>query len=222
MGQYWRAGILDRKTHKPWAIGISYDYDHCGAKIGEHSYLHNSFVTAVLQYMFLYGPMRLVWVGDGAEGKETGHWNNPDWLMTHQSVKIRQAFINNVWDDETRIIQPLSPHLPSYETIVRRENDGWQWEPRWIHNITKDQWIDLQEYESQHVRCSENLHMHPIPLLTAVGSVGWDWRSPTYPFIGSWAGDVLEVYMKSDEDELQQELTGKNVSWLHLTWDQEV
>lgn len=74
MGQYFRAVILtdDKKEIKKYAESWDFKYEHngekwtCLAKLIEHSYIGDAFVSAV-EKTFVNNPQRLVWAGDYAD-----------------------------------------------------------------------------------------------------------------------------------------------------------
>ena len=201
MGQYWRAAILDAKTSKPWIIGVSYDYYHCSAALIDHAHLENIFPMAIVHYIYLHGPLRLVWVGDYAEGKYPEHWKNPDWIFTHQSEQVKNMFCSNIWagDEKYIIKKDDAPKLISADNMVKQANQD-HYNLRWIHNITKDQWLDLDWYKARPTHDVNKTHKHPLCYLTAVGDTEYRTDSPIYPFIGSWAGDLIEVFIDQDPE----------------------
>ena len=75
---------------------------------------------------------------------------------------------------------------------------------RFIHNQTKDLWIDLKDYDITH-----ELDLNPIPLLTAIGNGygGGDYGGTNEDVCGSWAGDVLQCYYNEDVMDMPQSLT---------------
>lgn len=79
MGQYFRAVILtdDKKEIKEYAVSWDFKYTWkgtglcCLAKLLEHSYIGNEFVSAV-EKKLVNNPQRLVWAGDYADELEDG------------------------------------------------------------------------------------------------------------------------------------------------------
>ena len=80
MGQYYLAIILGEKTDNKEIIRLFLDA-HCydnGAKLGEHSYVGNKFVSAI-EYLLspkgMFYKSRIVWAGDYAD-EEPGQTTN--------------------------------------------------------------------------------------------------------------------------------------------------
>lgn len=75
MGQYYLAIILGEKTDNKEIIRLFLDA-HCydnGAKLGEHSYVGNNFVSAIehlLSPKGMFYKSRLVWAGDYADNEQ--------------------------------------------------------------------------------------------------------------------------------------------------------
>jgi hypothetical protein len=206
MGQYYRAAILDCKTSKPDAIITSYDYD-MGAKLTEHSYIDNDFVTATLLYIHMLGPKRLIWCGDYAEKEDI---KNPTWALYNKPIEDTELYFQNIWADTPKKNQyapkPFSKQEmeEAYDEPFGRFKDDYN--PRFIHNLSKDIWIDLSTYVTK----PRDLNFNPIPLLTSIGNGkgGGDYEGTHMELIGTWAGDVFEVFTAAEVDKLP-----KTIQW---------
>ena len=214
MGQYYRAAVMDIKTSAPIKIFSSYDYDHNGAKLTEHSYIGNEYVEAVLEFIADYGPARLMWCGDYANQyirDET--FPNPDWALCNQKKKNKIKFVENIWEDEAI----MADGAAQYPTIMN-VNPFCQDHPfanriRLVHNITKNLWIDLQDYDLTH-----ELDFNPIPLLTAIGNGygGGDYGGINKEQCGSWAGDVFNCYYDNEIWEMPKSIGTNEVALIHF------
>lgn len=167
MGQYYRIYAENEEGAKVFS---SYDY-HNGAKLMEHSYFGNLFVKAICDTL-LNNPHRVWWVGDYAT--EEGDFEEGF-----------EYVYQNAWEAEERSIPMVKKGLPSFDFDT----------PRYIINHTKKGYIDLKEcYE---VNCDRwDFHIHPLPLLTAVGNGrgGGDYRGyENKSMVGYYAGDVIEI-----------------------------
>lgn len=214
MGQYYRAAVMDIKTSAPIKIFESYDYEHNGAKLTEHSYIGNGYVEAVLEFIADNGPARLMWCGDYAPAYvESEIFPNPDWSLCNRTTKDKVKFLENIWADEAIMgdeadkypglvdVNPFNQARPFYNRI------------RLIHNQTKNLWIDLQDYDITH-----ELDLHPIPLLTAIGNEcgGGDYYGPNKELCGTWAGDVLHCIYDEEIWEMPQKVGTNEIALINF------
>jgi len=90
MGQYYRA-CTKKESSKTWGAMISYDYGN-GAKLMEHSYIRNPYVSAVMDKLFR-NPLQLVWAGDYAD-KEDEHKKNIFRICRKLKPRVTQKHSN--------------------------------------------------------------------------------------------------------------------------------
>ena len=166
MGQYYKAIALDNKQFlSPW------EYDN-GAKLMEHSWLKNDFVSAVESQLIpggLWHKTRIVWAGDYADP------DNDNIKNLYQQYSSEEAEACNV----------------SHEVKVDKVNKyGFG---RFIVNHTQNQYIDKATLPKD----KDGWTIHPLPLLTCEGNgrCGGDFRGDN-PWIGKWARDVISIEKK--------------------------
>ena len=206
MGQYYRAAVLDCKTSKPDVIITSYDYN-CGAKLTEHSYVNNDFVTATLLYINRFGPKRLIWSGDYGEKTDM---KNPDWALYNKTSEEVGLYFDNIWAENPKKNQFAPAPFSNQEMEAAWHEDTYKYDqdysPRYIHNLSKNLWIDLNDYDKD----PKGLNLNPIPLLTAIGNGkgGGDYEGTNMELIGTWAGDMFEVFTESEVNYLPA-----NIRW---------
>lgn len=215
MGQYYRAAVMDIKTSAPIKIFESYDYDHNGAKLTEHSYIGNEYVEAVLEFIADNGPARIMWCGDYANAYvEAEKFPNADWALSKKNLRDKVKFMDNIWSDEAIMAEGAE----KYPTIVNvnpfNQSKPFYRRIKYIHNITKDVWIDLQDYW-----ITGKLDFNPIPLLTAIGNGygGGDYGGTNEDCCGSWAGDVFMCFYDDDILHIPLDMATGKPRVIHFT-----
>lgn len=199
MGQYYHSIILkdDKKTVKTWAL--AHDLNN-GLKLMEHSYLDNSLVNAVVNYLKKNNGGCLVWAGDYADAEPT---------------KIKKEEAKELWkakvasgDTETS----FADFWAKSQDVYKRDEDGelvgknlyemTEKKPkmdydtsdpgiRFLVNVTKKEYVDLWE-----APCVDGYTIHPLPLLTAEGNGrgGGDYSGLNMDMVGTWARDYIVVH----------------------------
>lgn len=173
MGQYYKPISINKGEHL-----YSHEYDE-GLKLMEHSYIGNDFVGAVETLIMPDGAWRgdnIIWAGDYADPvlDESGNPLMSDdgkYEMNHYSLL-----------EETGKIKPPAAVPPK--------------EFKYLVNHTKKEFCD--KTKASKVGWSENLRIHPLPLLTADGNNrgGGDYRpnnEKDEALVGSWKGDVVTL-----------------------------
>lgn len=128
MGQYFKAVVLSPSDDKPEILASyqAWDHDNNGAKLTEHSWIGNYFVSSMEALFTQYGPYykhRLVWAGDYDE-PETGSDNNLYELskkVLKRSEVIRRPQFKYLVNHSKRIFTDKSKTKP--------DKAGWQVHP---------------------------------------------------------------------------------------------
>ena len=211
MGQYYKPIFLkkDRKTidtyiqkdpttgkeTKTQAFFYSHKYGN-GLKLMEHSYVHNSLVNAVNNYLLDNNGGRLVWAGDYAD-------DEPVRLPMEKTLPIWR---NEVAEGRTdlshkqfRLTSPLCIDKEKGRTLYSKCNgDGLDYDASdrdvicYYVNHDKKQVVELWECA---VEC-DGYRVHPLPLLTCEGNgrcCGDYWGS-NQRYVGTWARDFIQPY----------------------------
>lgn len=172
MGQYYTPTVLRQGEFK---VFNAYNYSN-GVKLMEHSYIHNNFMNAVMNYIF-EKPTRLWWIGDYSEEKDYKIDDGKKAFEFYKELLERE--------DNTE-----------YEVNIKNPPE----KGRYLINHNKKVYIDLQEYmlEAKTAKESEpdfECRIHPLSILTAVGNGrgGGDYEGINMHLVGTWAGDILEA-----------------------------
>jgi hypothetical protein len=177
MGQYYKVIILGEKPteeiqseQQAEIIRLAlkpYNYAQ-GAKIMEHSYIGNEFVS-LAEYLLcplgMFYKSRIVWAGDYADGEPTTGQN-------------------------------LYHAAPEPQLLFSVANDFNTGDYRYIVNHTKHEFVDKQRcLEQQSDDDAGGLIPHPLPLLVSEGNGcgGGDYWGPSEDDCGRWARDVISM-----------------------------
>lgn len=193
MGQYYRPVSLDKKEYiKSW------DYDN-GAKLMEHSYIGNTFVSTVEKLLSpgnSWYKTRLIWMGD---------YSNYDDLNEDRFFKIRENYFQSMGNanDETKESLWNIFELDEYKDLGKElSNEHF----RYIINHSTKEYIDTRRTETK-----DGWDIHPLSLLTCIGNGrgGGDYRGFNEDELGLWAGDIIscenEISNYSDYTEFNTE-----------------
>lgn len=185
MGQYYKPTALNKGAENPikWQLD-SWSFGE-GAKLMEHSYVHNPLVRAV-EYLLAQDKdgQPFVWSGDYAENFEGFDTNLFD---------IGEC--ENNGDSITKKTARLLPHImqPSEwmsDTVNYRLDPSVVKEYKYVINHSKKLYVVIPPYEK------DAWNIHPLPLLTAEsnGLGGGDYYSETNAdLVGSWKYDTISV-----------------------------
>ena len=234
MGQYYKCIVLKKdwkETQKPILAALSpYDFDN-GAKLMEHSYVCNNYVSAFMHMVHELDKDRsglpCVWCGDYAdtfntEGLPLFEKMNAD----TQKPEIVGGF--NAYNEACAWIYKDDKKSDEYNEVLNLIEDYNKHNYRYIINHTKKKYVKVPAYEK------DKFHIHPLPILLADGNGRGsgdyhdeictnpeenDWNKRKYvkkhnaKFVGAWAYDTISVtnneadvkgYTKIDwEDELE-------------------
>ena len=166
MGQYYRP-VLQETEGEFRVLNRVLDGERTLAKLMEHSWWNNPFVSTVTQMLY-DTPMHLAWVGDYADDVGT--------FIAKKMYRI-------AWGDGEESVDG--------EGITR---DELTLDDKVILNHTKKLYVCCNEYKEKS-RDNEGWVAHPLPLLTAIGNGqgGGDYSGVNEEFVGCWACDLLEV-----------------------------
>ena len=164
MGQYYRPVL---ETEKEKFSFSSYDFGN-GAKLMEHSYIGNTLVRRV-ENEILNSPKRLTWAGDYADPIKG---SNPE-INLFEAVEVKKSS-----KEDAEVVSDscnLNPNSKGYKYLV---------------NHTKKEWCS-----NTGKKRSCGLTISRLPLLTADGNGrgGGDYHGEDMKYVGSWAGDLIEI-----------------------------
>ena len=207
MGQYYAPVVLKenwRFDKKPVVASLKcYDFDN-GAKLMEHSYVHNNFVGAAMKMIDLFDPDKkgviFAWVGDYADLKDTS---------VYPIVKVEKTREDgSIYEDEEGGVDihgmawqfidhgDYNNNTPEYIELEKTIGKKL-YQYRYIINHDKKQYVVVPTFKPQ------SWIIHPLPILTAdgVGRGSGDYHEK-YPdgtekenakFVGAWAYDHISV-----------------------------
>lgn len=185
MGQYFHPIILKKNwklSNKPvYSTFSSYDFDN-GAKLMEHSYVHNSLVSAVCYVLanYEYGKP-FVWCGDYADEVKTSKGEKDLYTESYELLD-----------------KDYNP-----KEVYGIPEDVYEQEWKYLVNLTKKEYCKIPTYKKG------EWAVHPLPLLTcnSNGCGGGDYCLVTDDYdyrkdkrIGSWAYDRIGV--TNDDEEI--------------------
>lgn len=171
MGQYYKCVVLKndwKETNKPVRAALSsYDFDN-GAKLMEHSYVHNNYVGAFMHLVHELDTdqsgLPCVWCGDYAdtfatEGLPLIESINHD-TQESEFVGGFQAYNEacdwmNEYDDNKS---------DEYLDVIELVKDAPKHYYNYIINHTKKQYVEVPKYDKT------KWQIHPLPILLADGS----------------------------------------------------
>lgn len=189
MGQYYRPCILKKNwklaTQPIAATVCPYDYDN-GAKLTEHSYIGNNFVSVVAQLLGgKYFGHPFVWCGDYADSVKV---RGKDCDLYTKANEYTYKYYHNATSYDTS---------KKYDKIRGMVEDEWK-DFKYLINLTKKVYVKLPKYDKKQGKW----RVHPLPLLTALGNGrgGGDYRLKNKK-VGSWAFD--RIGMSNDDKDIE-------------------
>lgn len=175
MGQYYSPVIADQNNILKTAS--VFDFDN-GAKLMEHSYIGNNFVSAILHELVITAkdpsPKRLWWMGDYAELSDV----NPAY----------RNILESITNDDTELSRHMISSLPNISP--NKNNQKWEFNKCYAVNHDKNEYIVLpDDTPDDYVICA-------VSLLTAVGNGrgGGDYYGTNTDAVGTWAGDRISIW----------------------------
>lgn len=177
MGQYYRAIVLKpaykrcKNTENAIVATLSsYNYDN-GAKLMEHSYVHNEFVEAAMKLLAGKGyGLPFVWCGD-----------------YYEDFKLDHCELGNLYSHSSDWLDRHARHLD--KVIKATPFEDWNY----IINFDKMLYVKVPHFNPS------KLTIHPLPILCCAGNgMGsgdyfLDEDDPNFDLIGSWAFDRIGV-----------------------------
>lgn len=172
MGQYYKCVVLKndwKETNEPVLAALSsYDFDN-GAKLMEHSYVHNKYVSAFMHLVHELDTDRsglpCVWCGDYAdtfatEGLPLMEYKNPDTQVSEVTFGGFQAYNEAcAWMGEYN-----DNKSEEYLDVIELVKDAPKHYYNYIINHTKKQYVEVPKYDKT------KWQIHPLPILLADGS----------------------------------------------------
>ena len=208
MGQYYAPVILKedwKEQEQPVLASLKcYDFDN-GAKLMEHSYVHNNFVGAAMKMINMIDPelkgVKFAWVGDYADEKDTKVYplqtikkedkEGSIWYDTEGGVNIHSMAW--IWMEHGN----KENKTPEYEELLGKLSTSKLYNYNYIINWDKRMYVKVPRFKK------DTWTVHPLPILTADGNGrGGGDRSDCYPdgtekentkFVGTWAYDRISV-----------------------------
>lgn len=179
MGQYYMVILGDPHGLNCKVFDRTVDGEYTFAKLMEHSWLENPFVTAISEMLYK-GPGRLAWVGDYAKDSD------------FEALKTNALFVPccaTVWGDGVK------KHGVSSTDFTL---DG-----KFLLNRETKQFVDMDAYKAASTD-KNGWCIHPLPLLTALGNNrgGGDFYEGNvgFEFVGSWAWQLIAISDKPPAD----------------------
>jgi hypothetical protein len=174
MGQYYVVVILGEKPDSGLEFVRAWVSPHAhgnGAKLMEHSYIRNTYMSAVewlLSPLGHFWKSRIVWAGDYADPEV--HDSYPDGKL------VAKTLYELAQDEEGKEFAIGERDMSAYHFLV---------------NHTKKQWVDKRKVRED----ERGFRIHPLSLLTAEGNGrgGGDYSGKNENLVGSWARDVISV-----------------------------
>ena len=168
-------------------------YNYHGLKIMEHSWLRNDLVNGVAKRL-LNKKGRVVWVGDYSD---EGIFKSSDGTETPLTLEeLYHAGVSTGLDKDG--YQTYEGKLPDNVKFMKlvRYNPNFSMEHKFLINLTKKEYIHLDEYISRSMD-KDGWCVHPLPLLTSTGGDrgGGDYHSSFIDshLVGYWAYDELII-----------------------------
>ena len=183
MGQYFCQGFKNKDKIFTSARKVNVD-NYEGAKLMEHSWIHNWFMDSVANYIF-NNPTNILWCGDYAD--EDDELKN----ITGNDIEYK-----NIWGDDKDIVNPFV-----FDLCKRFDYSG-----TYLVNHTKKVCISFDDYiKESTVKPSWSDHelcINPISILTAVGNGrgGGDYAGINEDLVGAWAWDLISIEGEAPKD----------------------
>ena len=180
MGQYYMPVIQEeRKLYRVY----SHDFGN-GFKLTEHSYIGNSFMNVVCNYM-VDNAVKLWWCGYYVEAED------------FEDEKEFKRIYDYAWNREE-----------NGRTTIPEKNTDFDWSKQWYFvNETKKEFVKMPVRKKEE-ECDWTYNC--VSLLTAVGNGrgGGDYRKEDMlSVVGYWAGDVVYLTLEKPNDKEYCDIT---------------
>jgi hypothetical protein len=176
MGQYYYV-VLGRNGVET-SYDRSVDGEYTMAKLTEHSWWGNSFVSSINKLLYKT-PTRVAWIGDYSDSY-FGKWFNG------KDPSIIKHLYELVWADGAE------------KNLMTIKEDMLELDDKYLVNHTQKLYLDCNKYKKS-CEIEDGWVLAPLPLLTAIGNGqgGGDYYGPNKCNIGDWYWDLISV-----EDEI--------------------
>lgn len=173
MGQYYVCVNIDKGEFLN-----PRDYDN-GMKITEHSWIGNNFLLAVEELLTgRWKNGRIVWAGD--------YMN--DYILLGKSVK-RTAILDAAKKGIRLNLHTFARDHFRNLSYIKGSDDG-DFGYRYLINHSRKEYVDKKRQLDD-----SGWTLHPLSLLTCSGNGrgGGDYHGTAMEYVGTWAGDPIEV-----------------------------
>lgn len=215
MGQYYKCVILKndwKETNEPVRAALSsYDFDN-GAKLMEHSYVHNKYVSAFMHLIHELDTDRsglpCVWCGDYADTFATEGLPMIE-RINHDTQESEFVGGFQAYDEACNWMNEYDDNKSNeYLDVIELVKDAPKHYYNYIINHTKKQYVEVPKYDKT------KWLIHPLPILLADGCSrgGGDYcneicinpeetdyckrkyvKKHNAQFVGLWAYDTISV-----------------------------
>lgn len=195
MGAYYNATIGFLNNENPeWMRYSSWKCDN-GAKLMEHSYIGNSYVSSVLSLLH-NRKARLVWLCDYHEDGKF-NWDKVKEAVDWKPRPIRKPHI---------IVNHSKKEFISFKEILFAVFEKFE-----NNNIDYAHFVAYKNKEEERVAL---FIIHPLPLLVnseTEAAGGGDYQID-YPLRSRWAGDIIEVLSEKSQKAEKIKNSYKDIS----------
>lgn len=223
MGQYYKCVILKndwKETNEPVRAALSsYDFDN-GAKLMEHSYVHNKYVSAFMHLIHELDTDRsglpCVWCGDYADTFATEGLPMIE-RINHDTQESELVGGFQAYDEACNWMNEYDDNKSNeYLDVIELVKDAPKHYYNYIINHTKKQYVEVPKYDKT------KWQIHPLPILLSDGSgrgsgdyndeicinpEETDYCKRKYvkkhnaQFVGLWAYDTISVTNRKADTE---------------------
>lgn len=162
MGQYYNV-VIKNSEGKIFAFNRSVDGDYMPAKLMEHSWWYNEFVSTIVS-MVACSPMQVAWVGDYSNDEEIVKTNN---------------LYELAWGEKSE-----AKGVQRNETYL----DG-----KYLVNHSKKIYFDCDDYKASCANGEWCIHPLPLLTTTGNGKGGGDYFGINKKDVGTWCWDLISV-----------------------------
>lgn len=175
MGQYYTA-VLSAKNNR-FLCAHPHTFGGNGAKLTEHSWIGNYFVSGVLRKL-TGNPRRVWWLGDYATQE---NYKSSYSLSDSQKEQAEDTYSHCSGKTVGAFTSIMPGQIPGW--------NSWTFDNYYLINWDKKSYVRLKPADP------DRWELCPLPLLTAVGNGkgGGDYFGVNAEYVGIWAGDRISV-----------------------------
>ena len=169
MGQYYRCIVLKKdwkETQKPIRAALSPYYFENGAKLMEHSYVRNNYVSAFMHLVHELDKDRsglpCVWCGDYADTFSTEGLPLFE-KLNEDTQKMETVGGFQGWELASEWMNKGEEKSDEYKEVLNLIEDYNMHNYRYIINHTKKEYVKVPAYEK------DKWIIHPLPILLSDG-----------------------------------------------------